>query len=429
MADIRPFRALRYHRPKVGSIYSLVAPPYDVTTPEMREELYARSEHNIVRVDYSKDEGGDKYAAAADLLESWERDGVMVVESKPAIYVVEDYFIDWEGYRRIRRGFIAVIKLEEFGGGVVFPHEKTFPKHKKDRMALLKATGTQFNPVFSFYSDTKNKVGSLLKEVVDRRLPDWNFRHDDGATRTLWTVTDQKSVENIVEAMKGREIYIADGHHRYETALEYSKIKNAELGAEGVDGPHNYVLMYLVSAQDEGLSILAAHRMLRNLPGFDEKKVLDKLSEGFDIKAINREDSDCLINGDRKSCAISVQMGRNFYCLEPKAAAVAANSEIQNTHETLRNLNVTICQEMVIHTLVESNEDLLNHISYEIDPTKVCAAVESGEQDIAIYLSPVGIDALEKVARAHQVMPQKSTYFFPKLITGLVNYKHSVDNK
>ncbi|HOX29284.1 MAG TPA: DUF1015 domain-containing protein, partial [bacterium] len=278
MAIIKPFKSVRYHSPKVDTITKFLAPPYDVISEQDRDELYDRSEHNIVRIDFPKDPAkGDKYEQSAALLDKWEQEELLVIESRPAIYVLEDYFIDWHGYRRIRRGFIAVLKVEDFNKGTVFPHEKTFAKHKQDRMNMLKATQAQFNPVFAFYSDGENAIRPVLKNVVDHNLPDWNFRFDDGATRTLWTVTDHRFIDQIIEGMKSRKVFIADGHHRYETALEYAKIKDKELGIEGSDAPHQYALMYFVCTGDEGLSILATHRLLKDIPGYDRSKVLEKL--------------------------------------------------------------------------------------------------------------------------------------------------------
>jgi len=426
---IKPFRSLRYHRPVVEKISDYIAPPYDVITPEGQEDLYSRSEFNIARIDYPKKEkGADIYKESARLMNEWIEKDVLVVESKPAIYVLEDYYIDWEGYRRIRRGFIALFKVEDFEEGNIFPHERTFEKHKEDRFKLLEATDSQFNPVFSFYSDENREVTKILKKVVDHRLPDWNFRYDDGATRTMWTLTDPLAIQQISKAMESKKLFIADGHHRYSTALNYSKMMDEKNDTHGKDKPYNYTLMYFVNTENEGLSILMAHRMLKNLPDSSEQTILDKLSDGFVIKEIDYKRMTGIISNGTDPYRMVIQIGPKFFCIDAKKEAIEANEELNKMHETVRVLNVSICQEMIIKPLVGSTEDILDHMGYETDPEKVNENIHKGKYDVAIYMAPVLISDLEKVAKAKQVMPQKSTYFYPKLLTGLVIYNHSFNN-
>lgn len=420
---------MRYHRPHVDSIANFLSPPYDVISPGQYEDFYNRNEYNIIRIDIPRETGeDDKYRKAAELLEDWERKGILVVESKPAVYVTEDYYLDWEGYRRIRRGFIAILKVEDFDKGSIFPHEKTFRQHKEDRFRLQDATHAQFNPVFSFYSDADGKIAPILKSVVDRSLPDWNFRFDDGATRTMWTLTDQAAISKIVDAMKSREIFIADGHHRYETALEYSRMMDEKPGGSKKDMPHQYVMMYFVNVEDEGLSILAAHRMFRNLPGFSEKLALEKLGDNFRIEKVNRSQAMDKLNAHAEAPAMVAQIGTKFFWLEAKREKLETNEDLRKLHESLRYLNVSACSHLIYKPLIGDADDILEHISFEIDPVKVNEGVESGQYDMAIYLAPVTIEQLEKAARARQVMPQKSTYFYPKLLTGLAIYRFSGNN-
>ncbi len=391
--------------------------------------MYERHEHNIIRVDYPIDhEKEGVYKKSAEILDAWEADQLLVTESRPAIYVTEDYYLDWDGYRRIRRGFIALLRVEDFSAGNVLPHERTFPKHKEDRRRLLETTHAMFNPVFSFYSDADRKIAPILKNVVDRSLPDWNFRFDDGVTRTLWTLTDQRAIEKVVEAMKSRPVFIADGHHRYETALGYARDMDAEYGTGKKDMPYHYVLMYCVSMEDEGLSILPTHRMFRNLPNCNEAEIVNKLEKGFVLKEADRRGALERIYAAADSHAMGIQIGKKFFELEARPEAIAANKDLQQLHETVRHLNVSICEEMIIKAFNLDTQNLLQHIKYEVEPERVNDGLETGEFNFAVYLAPISIHDLEAVARAKQVMPQKSTFFYPKLLTGLVIYRFSVNN-
>jgi uncharacterized protein (DUF1015 family) len=429
MAIIKPFKALRYHTPRIDNPATVLAPPYDVMSQEQRDMYYDRSEHNIIRVDLPKDtKSGDKYRAAAVLLDEWERSELLVTESKPALYVTEEHFIDGDGYRRVRRGFIAILKVEDFSEGTVFPHEKTFKKHKEDRNRLFNETHAQFNPVFSFYSDPENKIAPVLKTVVDRSLPDVNFKFDDGVTRTMWTLTNPVSIDKIVSAMKPLQVFIADGHHRYETMLEYSRKLDRELGNTGKDMPYQYVLMYLVNIKDEGLSILATHRMFKNLPGFSEEGALEKLNANFTVEKVERNIAMERLREQPAEPVMAAQIGKDYYWLAARPEVLQSNKELQKLHETVRNLNVTVCSQLVYKSLIGDVDNVLDYIGYEIDRDKVDSQVESGQYEMAIYLGPTTIESIEQVARAREVMPQKSTYFYPKLLTGLAIYRFSINN-
>ncbi len=430
MATIKPFKALRYNKEKVDSIAEVLSPPYDVITPEKREKLYEQSVHNITRVDFPiPPEQGDVYELSAKILDEWEKDQLLVTESQPAIYITEEAYVDFEGVRRVRRGFIARMKVEDYSSGTIFPHERTFPKHKGDRMRLLKATKTQFNPVFGFYSDSDSSVSTILKNVVGRSAPDWTFDFEDGATRSIWTMTDQKEVAQVVEAMSPRKVFIADGHHRYETSLEYSKLMDKENGTTPAqDLPYHYTLMYFVAMEDEGLTILPTHRLLRDIKDFDKDNLIKFLEKGFDVKEMERQAAIDRIYKAPGSQMMFVQVGEKCYAIEAKAEAIAANNALQELHETVRKLNVSICEKMIIRPLIGEEADLLSHVAYVVAPEDVSNKIKNNECQFAVYLAPIHIKDVEPVAMATQVMPQKSTFFFPKLITGLVMYRHPNNN-
>jgi len=430
-ASIKPFRGVFYNQDRVDMMDLVLAPPYDVITPQQQKEYARRHEYNIINVDYRPPEEGDRrYPAAAELFDMWMQGDILSRDPIPAIYILEQYFIDWEGYRRLRRGFIALLKLEEFGQGSVYPHEKTFPKHKEDRLKLFRATNAQFNPVFSIFPDIQGQIEPILKKAVERNLPDLNFRFHDGVTNSLWKVTDEKSVRSIVEAMRDEPVFIADGHHRYETSLNLAREMKAGSGAGAGESPYDYTLMYFVSMEDGGLSVLSAHRMLKNLPDFDENAVLELLSDNFVFRKTNRSDAMEALSRSAQAHVMVLQVGTKFYIMRPCEDCLIKNEHLMNLHESLRDLEVSICRELAVRPLLGGDlENLLDHISYEVDPVKVANGLETGEYQAAIYLPPTPIRQMTRVARALEVMPHKSTYFFPKLLTGLVIHRFSDNNK
>lgn len=417
----------------------VLTPPYDVISPKKQKKYYKWSDYNIIRVDYNiAEDGGDKYRQAAETLEKWIAESILVKESRPAIYVLEEYFLDWEGYRRVRRGFIALIKAEKFGEGAVYPHERTFPKHKKDRLALTRATGSWFNPVFSIFPDEENEVSEILRQATEKDFPDENFRSPDGVRHSLWTLTDEKMIKRLVSAMADKDVFIADGHHRYETALNFAAEMDEKYAAQGEeslntenrDSDHHYTLMYFVSMNDPGLSVLSAHRMLKNIPDFSERLVLDRLSENFEMESRDRSSALHMLGevGEDKHLLVA-QIGHDFYVMRPRPEALANNPGINALHDSLKELDVSICEELAVKPLIGGDANLLDHIGFEVEPVKVMNGIKTGEYQLALYLPPTPVKRMTNVAGSHQVMPHKSTYFYPKLLTGLVIYRISDNNK
>ncbi len=415
----------------------MLTPPYDVISPEQQKEYYRWSDHNIIRVDYNiAENGGDKYAQAGETLDKWIAESILVRDPRPAIYVLEEYFLDWEGYRRVRRGFIALIKVEKFGEGSVYPHEKTFPKHKQDRLALTRATGAWFNPVFSIFPDDDGEIAGILCDAVEKDFPDENFRSPDGVRHSLWSMTDEKLINKLVCAMGDKDVFIADGHHRYETALNYAAEMDDKHGnggdAEfaGAEEPdYRYTFMYFVGMSDPGLSVLSAHRMLKSIPDYSEQSVLDKLSANFDVERKDRSSALRIIStADENVHVMAAQVGSKFYVLRPKKEVLENNRGLGALHDTLKELDVSICEELAVKPLIGEDANPLDHIGFEVDPVRVVNGLKTGEYQVAIYLPPTPVRRMTEVAVAHQVMPHKSTYFFPKLLTGLVIYRISNNN-
>ena len=280
MAEVEPLRALRYDLSEPGALGDLVAPPYDVLDAEARAALAARSPHNVVHVDLP--EGEDPYAHAAELLEQWRAEGALVRDSEPALWALTQDYRGPDGATRTRHGLLARVRVEEYGPGRIRPHERTHPGPKEDRLRLTRATASNLSPIFSLYSDPGGEAWDAVAGALDAE-PFGEATDADGTANRLWRVADRDAIAGVEDALRGAELLIADGHHRYETARAYAE----EVGGEG---PHRYVLMCLVALQDPGLTVFPTHRLVRGLRPEQHEQLADALRRDFEIAEIAPED-------------------------------------------------------------------------------------------------------------------------------------------
>jgi uncharacterized protein (DUF1015 family) len=405
MAEIVPFKGVLYNMSKVSG-EDVIAPPYDIIAPEYKEKLYGKSPYNIVRIDFGKELEGDnesqnKYTRAADNLNSWLKEGVLRRSKTPAFYAYEvDYSI--KGSRKRLRGFFSLVRLEELGKGV-YPHECTHSKPKADRLNLLRTCRANISPIFSLY----NSPGKKASEIINRdmlRKPYMEAKDSDGAIHRLWVVDAEKDIEIICNDLKGKPVFIADGHHRYETALEFKKEMNKS-------GGWDYVLMFLANMSDEGLTILPAHRLVKNLP----ENALDILSQHFTVEILSaKDDITGALSGYEHAIGFCHRNSDNLYLLRHKG------SGLENINPALKELDVTILHELIFKKLLNISE-----VTYEMDTAEIRDMVRKGIYDGAFFLNSTGVKDVERVALSGERMPPKSTYFYPKLLTGMVIYKFS----
>ena len=291
MADIRAFRAYRYDLGRVGALSDVVAPPYDVIDPALQQALYDRSPYNVIRLILDKEQPGDnevdnRYTRAAGFLRAWQGDGILRADSARALYVYHQEF-EVEGQRHTRRGFLARVRLERFGEGKIFPHEETLAGPKADRLKLFHATAMNLSPVFSLFPDEENVVQTALDAAIQRSLPLEATDHL-GVVSRLWPVTDQHAVSTVTGLMGPRPLFIADGHHRYETGLRYrDELRAAGLVRDAESAP-NFILMMLVSMSDPGLVILPTHRLVSGIPDLTADQLQAALSAHFQVENIGR---------------------------------------------------------------------------------------------------------------------------------------------
>ncbi|MDP3049153.1 MAG: DUF1015 domain-containing protein [Thermodesulfovibrionales bacterium] len=424
MTEIIPFRGILYNTSKVKG-EDVVAPPYDIITPEYKETLYSKSPYNIVRIDFGKELEGDnelqnKYTRAANNLNSWLKHGILLASKAPAFYAYEiDYRVKEKPQKL--RGFFGLVRLEELGSGV-YPHECTHSKPKADRLNLLRICRANISPIFSLYNSPEKKASEIINRVMLRK-PYMEAKDSDGAIHRLWVLEAEKDIETIQNDLKGKPVFIADGHHRYETALEFqremnksqesgvrSQEKNSELQTLNSRlKPWDYVLMFLANMSDEGLTILPAHRLVKNLP----ENSLDILSGYFAIEILSSQDD---ITGALSGCGHAIgfchRNSDNLYLLRHKG------SGLENINPALKGLDVTILHELIFKKLLNIAE-----VAYEMDTAETREMVRKGIYDGAFFLNPTGVKDVERVALSGERMQPKSTYFYPKLLTGMVMYK------
>ncbi|SHJ38779.1 Uncharacterized conserved protein, DUF1015 family [Desulfofundulus thermosubterraneus DSM 16057] len=447
MAEIKPFRGLRYAS-GVGPLADLVTPPYDVIDAKAQDDYYRRHPYNIIRLEYGKvypgdDESNNRYTRAAADFTAWREKGVLVPEESPALYLYEQEF-SAGGKRLVRSGMICAVKLEPYEKGVVLPHEETLPKHKEDRLALMRACRANFSPIFGLYADEEMTVDNLLRPRAGRS-PDLDFTDENGHAHRLWVITDPAVIEQVRQAMAGSRIFIADGHHRYETALAYSRERRQEEGNPAGPGPYDYVMMTLVNLYDPGLVVLPTHRLVRNVEGLDVEELLGKIQEHFEIEVfplapgygnfydfIKELATRGGFTGDARPGAGPLSHRHSFglYCGSGRLYLLTLRDEgalprlMPAGHSAAwQGLDVSVLHHLILDRLLGiggAERARESHLTYTREEAGALKAVDEGEYQLAFFLNPTLVEEVTAVAANGEKMPQKSTFFYPKLITGLV---------
>ncbi|MEA2273950.1 MAG: hypothetical protein QOI98_2658 [Solirubrobacteraceae bacterium] len=411
MADVQPLRAIHYDTAVAGDLGNLVAPPYDVIDDDRRAELASRSPHNVVAVDLPV--GEDPYAEAARIWLSWRADGVVVEDASEALWPLVQEYRGPDGRELRRRGFLCRVRIEEYGAGRIRPHERTHPGPKEDRLRLTRATRTNLSPIFALYSDPAGTAWNALEAASN--APVDAVTDDEGTVHTIWRVDDPATIATVREALSQAELLIADGHHRYETARAYAE----EIGGEG---PHRFVLVCLVALEDPGLLVFPTHRLVRGLRPDQHETLAAALRRDFEIVEVPREDiAPPDGSGPLEMGYIDSHFKRAFR-LTLRDQAIADRA-LPGRSEASRRLDTAILEELVLkETLGLTDEDIshLHGLSYARDVPEVLRLIDSGDADAAFVLRPTPVELVREVAAAGENMPPKSTFFHPKLLTGLL---------
>jgi uncharacterized protein (DUF1015 family) len=415
---VEPLNALLFEPAHAGALDRLIAPPYDLIDRTQQEELYARSPFNIVRLELSRE--ADPYGSAATTLARWRADAILARSPKPAFYYYSQRFAHAGGVM-VRKGVIARVRLEEFASGKILPHERTFPKAKEDRLRLLAATRTNISPIFGLYPSTSTALHDLLTRLADR-APILTAVDDRGIFNELRAIDAPDEIAIVQQALEAPRILIADGHHRYETALEYSRQRRAGLQSSAPQ-PFDYVMMTLVAFDDPGLVILPTHRLIRNLPQEPLVHFRTRCGEHFIVEEVADRDRflATLAAGepDALGAALAGQSGFLLLALRDRTKLAAAMPE---TPPSVRRLGVSILHGLILDGIFGIKPAEVRqggNIEYTIDASAALREVVGGRAAGAFLMNPPTVQDIERVSGAGSTMPEKSTYFFPKLTTGM----------
>jgi uncharacterized protein (DUF1015 family) len=437
MAKIIPFRGVIYNTRKIENMANVVAPPFDIVSEQEQLEYHKSHPNNMIRLTLGKKYENDnstnnRYTRSANYFNQWLSEHIMVRDKIPAFYLTSMEF-PFERKRVTRYGLIALVGLEPFEKGVVLPHEKTFPNVKSERLELMKACRANFSPIFSLYSDNKNRILNELKNATVNKTANNVFTDKDGQKHTLWRITDTAVHRYVSDALKDKIIYIADGHHRYETALNYREWVSAKHPDFNGDHPANYVMMYLCSMEDPGLIILPAHRMLNEVSASERASLIKKARPYFDIITIPYKDGaraqarerfiSILTSNTLKNCiGVFMKDQKELYLLTLKSG-VMDKMFADELPEVIRNIDVTVLSRLIFMEILgfdPSRHDNEKLIAYSSIAKDAIDAVDAGRHDISFILNPTKIEQVRNIAKAGLIMPRKATYFFPKVITGQV---------
>jgi len=438
MAIIAPFRGLTYDFDFRKDFPRLVTPPYDVISEEDQRLYYRQSPYNMIRLILGRKKTGDSdwdnpYTRAADYFSRWRSGGILTRADQPCIYLTSLTYVPAEGNaQRTRWGLIALVRIEEQDSRVILPHERTFSTHKDDRLKLMRACNAQFSQIFALYEDRDHSVLDLCREAA-AETPQIAFQFRDGTKHQMWILADRALFRAMANAMREKPIIIADGHHRYETARNYRDLMRARYGVRPKNRSYEFVMTYLSNMHDEGLSILPSHRLIRMGSPFHPERFLEDVATWFDIEEVPFTSPDlsrnCLDFKARLEEAGHLNTAIGFYGQKANGwtlFSLKPNSWEQtgtDLHPAMRRLDVVVLSRLILQKCLGfskremDNEEIFH---YESSIEKAIQQVQSGKYQMAFLLNPTRIEQVVEIARNRLIMPRKSTYFYPKVLTGLV---------
>ncbi len=435
MADIQPFKGIRYNTQKV-KMEEVITEPYDRIPPTLQEEYYKRNPYNVVRIILGKEDDPehsekDKYKRAKTYLDQWEKEGILIRDDQEALYLYKQEF-QVRNEKKMRIGLVARVKLEEFSSRKVLPHEKTFPKHKVDRLNLLKATNTNTGQIFLLYNDDNDNVSEAIKGAMAKAELGAEVRDEDNFHHLLWIIKDKDDIQRIQKAMADKVLIIADGHHRYETSLNYQKFKAEGLSEIKGTESFNYIMMTLFRLDDPGLIILPTYRLVKGLDQLSGQGFNELFSSNFEISEIDWLDTsdpgavekvqEKILSGTHTFGAFIPQLNKAFV-LGLKSEDILDREISDEKSKAWKCLDVAILHSLIIdklEALTSESFSLENNVSYIRNLEEGIEKAVKGEFQVLFLLKPVSLFQIREVVESGELMPQKSTDFFPKLKSGLV---------
>ncbi len=421
MAEIKAFRGFVYNPQKVD-YQDITCPPYDVISLKLHQELYDKHPNNAVRLELPKEE--NKYTVAAERWTDWKNEKILVQDERPAIYVCDQTFETKDGKMVTRRGFLARLRVVPFSDKVVLPHEKTLTKAKSDRLNLFKETAANFSPIFLLYQDSKNTVEDLIEEVRDE-VPFIDVVDYQGAANHVWRLMNVAVIEKLEEFFANEQVYIADGHHRYETALEYAKIRAEQNPNHNGNESYNFVMAYFTSMSAPDLVVYPTHRLVHSLPIEILESLDSKLNSGFSATSFSEESELKKWLSESKTYRFGLVRKKgdklNFTGLLYREDFSLFPDQTQP--KPLLALDVSILHQLIIKQFLnisQEAQDQQTNLYYSKDWNETVGEVKSGKAQLAFLMNSTPVESIREVSNLGFVMPQKSTFFYPKVITGIV---------
>ncbi len=434
MARILPFHGYRYDVKKVKDLAAVVSPPYDVIPDEFQRELHLRHPYNVIRLILGEGRAGDdgaenRYLRARRYFQEWEQTGILRRESNPALYVYEQEYPWKRGERRTRIGLIGAVALEEYSAGVIFPHERTLPGPKADRLRLMQALPVNLEQIFCFYPGPSGPISDLLLSAM-RPPARCDFWDGAGVRHRLWVLQDSEAIAGLVMAFRERPLFIADGHHRYETALTFREAMRRSDSTGGPEKAYNFVMMTLVSIEDEGLAVLPTHRLIRVARDQESMGILSILEPHFHceergIGQVEGSVQKCLEEMEEKGRhgrVFGLYTGGDKFTLLTFKDSSGVEWKTGTSHSrALQALDVVMLEHLVFRQLLHLED--AERITFTHDEEVALQEVRSGRATAAFFLNPTPVNQVVEVVTSGERLPPKSTYFFPKLASGLVFLK------
>ncbi|MBE9528899.1 MAG: DUF1015 domain-containing protein [Proteobacteria bacterium] len=444
MAEIKAFKGLIYDSEKIGDLHSVMAPPYDVISAKFQDELYDRHPNNVIRLILAKTgadtDDDNRYTHAAADLEEWLENGVLKTDGKDAIYYYTQTYTTREGAVLTRKGFMSLVRVEEFGEGRIHAHEQTLSGPKADRLKLMNACKANFSSIFSLYTEPEMTINGLLDKVAAASEPMIDVLDDAGIANRVWRVDDPAVIDAVAEVMAKKTLFIADGHHRYETSMNYkSQMTEANPSHTG-DEPYNYVMMYFSNMDDEGMTIGPTHRVVHSLAEADADALLTECAKYFDVEefAFTADSSvevrKSFVEALKKSGEGSTSIGISataksaYYLLKLKTDETMDSVFGDSIPEVFKSLDVTVLHALILNKILGITQEAQSkqtNIKYVKSYDEAFDAFDGTENQFVFFLNATLIEQVKSVAEAGHVMPQKSTFFYPKLLTGLVMNLHA----
>jgi uncharacterized protein (DUF1015 family) len=420
VTEIKPFRAYIYNKKKIERIDKVIAPPYDVISKKQQNGYYRKDKYNIIRlmlgkIYFSDSANNNRYSRAAKFLNKWLSKNIIIQDDKESFYVYQQGYYKLNGKRRIKRlGFISLFKLQSFNQKTIFPHEHTLTKPKEDRFKLLKKTKTNFSPIFSLYSDKKGKIDKILKKALYRK-PLLEAVDDNKTTHAIYKISDSDSINRIQNAMKEKRIFIADGHHRYETALKYRTFSKNKKG----DSNKEYTMMYFTNLDNENLKIYPIHRLVSEIGSRQLDKLKETLKKYFDLRQLKNKNQ--LLSEINKNKPSNYKFGlyydKSFYLVTAKSRNIVSQISAKKRPSYVDKLNVSLLHGLIIKRILKASDD---KVSYYNDLNELIREVDKRRNSVAFFVPAIASSEIIKAALAGERLPRKSTYFYPKLYSGLV---------